>query len=256
MNYLDDIQMVYKKTFSEATKRIKKNPIVLLLPFIYSFAMYVMNYVISVIGIYSGGSFLMGFIIAIGYALILSSYFSLLSDLHYYNRIGFKNIKSTFKNYFYAIYSAYFILMLINILSGAFGYRLSELILIAVFLIFNPLSEAIYIRGESYTSAYSYSMNFMKDNFIHWLIPLAIYMLIVNIFGYRFGEVIQRNIIEITLGQDVYFSFDMPSIVMIRVLLNTLLVQVITAFYVVFRAELFGVLSNSTMRKRQYMGGL
>ncbi|RVU54739.1 hypothetical protein [Anaerosphaera multitolerans] len=256
MNYLNDIGMVYKKAAMETLNRIKKNPIVLLLPFIYSFIFFLINNILSRVGFYTGGSFLMGFIIAIAYALILSSYFSLLSDLHFYNRISFKYLSSSFKNYFYAIYSAYFILMLINIVGGSFGYSLYQLVLIVVFVIFNPLSEAIYVRGESYTSAYGYSLNFMKENFIHWLIPLAIYMVVCQVLGYNFGNIIQRNIIEVTLGMDVYLSLSIPVHVAIRVLAHTFVIQVITAIYVVFRGELFRILSSSSMRKRQYMGGI
>jgi hypothetical protein len=118
MNFFDDLAMVYKKAMSETVSKISKNPVVLLLPLIYSLIYKVAMNAFS-IAIAPVLGFLSGFILPIISSLILSSYYSQLSDVIFYNRLNFRNFKDTFKEYFASIYSVYFILILISWLMPA-----------------------------------------------------------------------------------------------------------------------------------------
>lgn len=253
MKYLKDIKVVYKKSLSDTIYKIKKNPVVLFFPLIFSVLISLSNRAFG--SLLQVGGLYISFLTPVLYALILSIYLDMLSDLMYYDRVHIGNFKSSFRNYFGPIYSVYFVLILINWVVLMFfrsSYYLTYIIWTAIFLIFNPIVETIYLKDESYISAYSYCLNFMKDNFIHWLIPLVVYVGIQHFLGFSFLEYISDEaIITLPIGRG--FSLDIfrgPASYYIKYLI----VEIITGFYIIFRGNLFKILSNSTMRKRQYMG--
>ncbi|MFR6449286.1 MAG: hypothetical protein ACLUN8_05510, partial [Peptoniphilus grossensis] len=140
----------------------------------------------------------------------------------------------------------------------AFGGNTSIFILISIVinLAINPIAESIYIRGEYYTSAYTHSIEFMKENFILWIIPYLIYLVILHLLGFDFVSTItSSNIIDIPLGENLVNG------VRYRQLLNpynlkNILATIITAIYAIFRGNLYRILVGSTRRKRDYMGEL
>lgn len=257
MNFFEDLQLVYKKAGQDTLLKIKKAPQFLIFPFIYGI-IYTLGFFFigNFLGMFLGG--LMGFVTPLLTALILSSYFSVLSDLIYYNRISFRNFSKTFMEYFGSIYSVYFILILISWIMPAFGGNTSIFILISIVinLAINPIAESIYIRGEYYTSAYTHSIEFMKENFILWIIPYLIYLVILHLLGFDFVSTItSSNIIDIPLGENLVNG------VRYRQLLNpynlkNILATIITAIYAIFRGNLYRILVGSTRRKRAYMGEL
>ena len=257
MNFFEDLQLVYKKAGQDTLLKIKKAPQFLTFPFIYGI-IYTLGFFLigNFLGMFLGG--LMGFVTPLLTALILSSYFSVLSDLIYYNRISFRNFSKTFMEYFGSIYSVYFILILISWIMPAFGGNTSIFILISIVidLAINPIAESIYIRGEYYTSAYTHSIEFMKENFILWIIPYLIYLVILHLLGFDFVSTItSSNIIDIPLGENLVNG------VRYRQLLNpynlkNIIATIITAIYAIFRGNLYRILVGSTRRKRAYMGEL
>ncbi len=257
MNFFEDLQLVYKKAFKDTTVKIKSSPIFLILPLVYGVLYTLATTLIgTVFGLNLG--VLAGLIIPLVTSLILSSYFSVLSDLIYYNRISFRNFKNTFMAYFASIYSVYFILIIISWIMPAFGGNTSIFILISIVINFaiNPIAESIYIRGEYYTSAYTHSLEFMKENFILWIIPYLIYLVILHLLGFDFiSTITSSNIIDIPLGENLVSG------VRYRQLLNSynlknILATIITAVYAIFRGNLYRILVGSTRRKRAYMGEL
>src|SRR5699024_5578287 len=152
---------VYKKSLSDTIYKIKKNPVVLFFPLIFSVLISLSNRAFGSL-IQVGGLYI-SFLTPVLYALILSIYLDMLSDLMYYDRVHIGNFKSSFRNYFGPIYSVYFVLILINWVVLMFfrsSYYLTYIIWTAIFLIFNPIVETIYLKDESYISAYSYCLNF------------------------------------------------------------------------------------------------
>lgn len=256
MNFFEDLQLVNKKAFSETINNIKKNLIILIVPLLYSiiytFAFAFMGRLLAPLGM------LMGFLMPVMTSLILSSYYSMLSDLIYYNRLSFRNLKNTFQNYFASIYSVYFILILISwfmpVLMSTPGVGL--LFSIILVLALNPIAESIYIQGEYYTEAYKSSFNFMKENFVLWLIPFAVYLIILFLLGFDFRQILlSSSIIDIPLGQNLVTGIYLGDIFNIYNL-KVLIAMIVTAIYAVFRGNLYKILYGSTRRKRAYMGEL
>lgn len=257
MNFFEDLQLVYKKAAKDTLLKIKKAPVFLILPFIYGI-IYMLGMVL--IGRLLARSYapIIGFIIPLLTSLILSSYFSVLSDLIYYNRISFRNFSKTFMAYFASIYSVFFILMIISFFMPGIGVMMGATTLIGVVitLALNPIAESIYIRGEYYTSAYIHSLEFMKENFLLWTIPFLIYLGILHLLGFDFAFMITANsIVDLPLGQTV-----MTGLSYLNPLdpqnIKILLASIITGVYAIFRGNLYRILVGSTRRKRAYMGEL
>ena len=256
MNFFEDLQLVYKKAGKDTLLKIKKAPQFLIFPFIYG--------VIYILGLFLIGRLLarsygtiIGFIIPLLTSLILSSYFSILSDLIYYNRISFRNFKGTFMAYFASIYSVYFILMILSWIMPGIGVMMgaTSLVGLIITIALNPIAESIYISGEYYTSAYTHSLSFMKENFLIWTLPFLIYLGLLHILGFDFAFMISSNsIVDLPLGENImtglsYMNPLDPNNIKI------LLASIITGVYAIFRGNLYRILVGSTRRKRAYMGG-
>lgn len=247
MNFFEDLKMVYKKAILKTIKSIKTNIGFLTLPLIYSGVIYGINYLNPLrflnIGIFGG------FIMALVYAAVLSSYFSMISDVVFYNRINLKYLQSSFTKYFSNIYSVFFITMIARILINNLTYSIVTLIGVAYFILFNSIQEIIYIRGEQYTDIFTTAIDFMKENFLVWNIPNLIYILL----GYLiystniFYSIFNLDVLEFSLNQIILTSEKMPLMIGFHL---------ITGIFVIFRGHLFTILNNSSRRKRAYMGDL
>lgn len=257
MNFFEDLQLVYKKAGKDTLLKIKKAPHFLIFPFIYGVVYMLGMLLIGKLFARSYGT-IIGFIIPLLTSLILSSYFSVLSDLIYYNRISFRNFSKTFMAYFASIYSVFFILMIISFFMPGIGVMMGATTLVGavITLALNPIAESIYIRGEYYTSAYTHSLEFMKENFLLWTIPFLIYLGILHLLGFDFAFMIVSNsIVDIPLGQEIMtgLSYTNP---LDPQNIKILLASIITAVYAIFRGNLYRILVGSTRRKRAYMGEL
>ncbi|MDU6099120.1 Uncharacterised protein [Peptoniphilus harei] len=257
MNFFEDLQLVYKKAGKDTLLKIKKAPHFLIFPFIYGVVYMLGMVLIGKLFARSYGT-IIGFIIPLLTSLILSSYFSVLSDLIYYNRISFRNFSKTFMAYFASIYSVFFILMIISFFMPGIGVMMGATTLVGavITLALNPIAESIYIRGEYYTSAYTHSLEFMKENFLLWTIPFLIYLGILHLLGFDFAFMIVSNsIVDIPLGQEIMtgLSYTNP---LDPQNIKILLASIITAVYAIFRGNLYRILVGSTRRKRAYMGEL
>ena len=257
MNFFEDLQLVYKKAGKDTLLKIKKAPQFLIFPFVYG-VVYMLGMVL--IGRLLARSYapIIGFIIPLLTSLILSSYFSVLSDLIYYNRISFRNFSKTFMAYFASIYSVFFILMIISFLMPGIGGMMGATTLVGavITIALNPIAESIYIRGEYYTSAYTHSIEFMKENFLLWTIPFLIYLGILHLLGFDFAFMITANsIVDIPLGQTV-----MTGLSYLNPLdpqnIKILLASIITGAYAIFRGNLYMVSAGPTGRERAPMGAL
>ncbi|MBS6535829.1 hypothetical protein [Peptoniphilus harei] len=257
MNFFEDLQLVYKKAGKDTLLKIKKAPHFLIFPFVYGVVYMLGMVLIGKLFARSYGT-IIGFIIPLLTSLILSSYFSVLSDLIYYNRISFRNFSKTFMAYFASIYSVFFILMIISFFMPGIGVMMGATTLVGavITLALNPIAESIYIRGEYYTSAYTHSLEFMKENFLLWTIPFLIYLGILHLLGFDFAFMIVSNsIVDIPLGQEIMtgLSYTNP---LDPQNIKILLASIITAVYAIFRGNLYRILVGSTRRKRAYMGEL
>ncbi|WP_071027980.1 hypothetical protein [Peptoniphilus raoultii] len=253
MNFFKDLLLVYKQAFNESLKNLKRNPIFILMPIFYGVLYQVAilaftNYIAPLLGVLSG------FVMPLMISLILSSYYSMLSDLIFYNRISFKNFEGTFTAYFSSIYSVYFIFILVSWLKTLLlnNFIFILIISIVMLILFNPIAESIYIGGEQYQGAFIHSFNFMKENMSLWILPFLLYLILIRLLTFdSFGPlefILSSSLVDIILGNfNLIFILNKGT-------LFTIIAMVLTGIYAVFRGNLFKILNNSTRRKRQFMG--
>ncbi len=237
MNILNDLKLVYSSAINRTINSIKNNPIVLLLPLVYGFIYEIAHYILVVV-------FKNGIIVSYGgyfiSVMLLSSFLSLMRDLVIYNKISFKYFGRTFTKLIGTIIGVSFVLWVLDFLLVPIARGdISRKIYLLIFIVLNPLIEMIYMEGSIGLDCITSTLEFMRDNFIQWLIPLGIYLLITRTSTlYNFDP--------------LYWVFGIR--LSTSSILKYIVLQLIASIYISFRGSLFNILNGSTMRKRAYMG--
>lgn len=187
-------------------------------------------------------------------AALISSYFYILYSIIKYGKFEFKDIKRGLRVYMYQITRILFIgwiasIVVFNILvptiaNSLGGYltvaTLINIITIIVLFVLNPLPEVIYQKGYTGLDGIKYAFEYMKENWIEWLIPNVVllgllYLVTGSVLTSLFSTGLSINVLSIR-GIALY-----------------LIGQVIFSFTMIYRGVLFDILSTSTRRKRMFM---
>lgn len=236
MEYLKDLLNVYKKAGQDTINLIAKNPIIIFLPLIYSFAFGMIQTFSIILGF--GFSRLWGTILGLIQAMLISGYFSQMSDGVNYNRLSLKlnSFTDGFFTYLWSIYFMKFVfylasLLLGNILVGGYLYLI-------VFVLLNAAGESIYIRNVQREDTFLYPINYLKENWYIWIPHVILYLALTT-----------RSFVSPYLNPlDMYISGHGLYINQHTIML------IILGVYFTFRGVLFKNTYNSTIRKRKYMG--
>ncbi len=232
MEYVNDFLQVYKKAAGDTLNTIKRVPLIVLMPLVYSFILFGVINVIFNIPLF--GRFLSLFI-SIGAAMLLSAYFAQLEDAINFRRFNLANTFSGFRDYFFSIYFVSFIFYIGSLLGGSL--LANPMVSLVTFVVFNGVGESIYIRKTSGLESFMYSIDYLKENWYLWLVHVLVYLLV------------SRSIFLISLADplDMY-------ILPIGISINAIIYLLFMGFYSVFRGHLFKETRNSSLRKRKYMG--
>lgn len=243
-----DLMLVLQKSMKKTLNTLRNNPLSILLPFLTQI-LFAIIYLLNPIFAYTG--IIGGFILAIIYAGIISIIYSQYNNLILYNRFSKVGISFSFSQFFIQIYSIYFLLMIVRILSFSTDFKIA--IFLVLYIFFNPLQETLYLEGRQSLDAVSYCGRFMRENFIYWLIPLIIYIAINYLL---LGG--QEVLLSITRGDIVdqikgFSNFNLLNL-STTLTIPKIISSLITGLYMIYRGHLFLILSTSTRRKREYMG--
>ncbi|MDO5714527.1 MAG: hypothetical protein Q4Q07_08855 [Tissierellia bacterium] len=242
---VEDLLNVYRNAGKNTVKSLKAAPGLILLPLGLGLLYFlVMNFVGPFV---LRGGLLSGILLALIEALLLTLAYSLYQEAIVYKRMP-RNISISQDN-FWSVYSVLFIFMLINLVTAMTG-PLKLFIPLLLTIILNPIPEAIYLRGERYTGAFEFSLRFMKENSLHFILPFLIYIGILS-FITPIGVAMLHlgsNIMELPFGIPFQAKTGDFSALGIYVIC-----QLITGVYLIFRGQLFLILENSSRRKRKYM---
>lgn len=187
-------------------------------------------------------------------AALISSYFYILYSIIKYGKFEFKDIRKGLKVYLYQITRLLFVgwiasivvfNLLVPIIANSLGGYLSvstlvNIIMVIVLFALNPLPEVIYQKGYTGIDGIKYAFDYMKENWIEWLIPNTIllgllYLVTGSVITSLFSTGLSINILS-AKGIALY-----------------LVGQVIFSFTMIYRGVLFDILSTSTRRKRMFM---
>ncbi|WP_416198151.1 MAG: DUF624 domain-containing protein [Sporanaerobacter sp.] len=247
MNIFKDIYYVNSTVIKKTGRGFVKNWPIIFSGFLYTFLNLVLFSIINYL--FRGFlNILVGFAAAIISSSLISNYLYLLYNVIKYDRINLKNVKEGFSYFLWKVYGIFFIAWILNFLLGRLGNiiptsatRINIIINLLILIIFNPLPEIVYQKSYSSWESITYSFDFMRENWLNWLIPNILFFFIL----YK----LTGNIISDVFMTHIMYDFDFS----IKGILNYLFGQLLFSFFMIYRGYLFELLSTSTMRKRMYM---
>lgn len=247
MDLLKDIIMINKTTFKKSINSFIKNWIIVFTGIVYVFLNITMIIIASTLfrGVLS---ILAGLIMAIVSSSLISNYLYLLFNIINYDKITLDNFKEGFKYFLWKVYGVFFIawigsylLSMVLQMVGSNAKMVNTIVSIVILIALNPLPETIYQKYYSPGESIRYAFDFMKENWINWIIPNAVFHLILYL--------ITNNLLLDVFNTHLNFNlqFNIKGIAMY------ILGQGIFSFIMIYRGHLFKLLSTSTRRKRMYM---
>ncbi|WP_422486977.1 hypothetical protein [Gudongella sp. DL1XJH-153] len=246
MNVISDILLVNKEILSKSKNTLTRNPEVLLMGVVYSILSLVAG--IVVFNLLSGLGFLLGIIYALIESAIISSYLFVLHNVVVYNRFRWKDIKYGFTYFIRKVYGVLFIFYLVNLvlnllssIIGTFAVAIILIIGIAALVVLNPLPESLYIKERDSLQTILYCIEFMKENWLNWILPNGLFMIILYFVT---GGIFNGGLNPF---RGLSFSSSILSIIMY------LLGSVFLSAVMIYRGHLFKLLSTTTLRKRMFM---
>ncbi len=247
---------IYRDCVQDAVRGVWRNWRMLLVHLSY----FVLISIIAPLSMLFGG-LAGGFILGMFFAVLLGHYLLTVSAAVEGDVLSFSETKSRAFEYFSPTLSVLFALFLIKLLSSSlFGsaeqYWLQLCVSLFVAVLFNPLSEVIYLRPSTMGEMFATSLEFIRENFVEWFLPILLLLLPLALL------LSQGSAFAIFLG---YFTSDPLHIISgfflsfagVSALLVSLpvLVVIVPLLYLLmtFRGQLYLRLSQSTRRKRIYM---
>lgn len=247
MDIVKDFLLINKGTFKKTIFSLKNNLLIvfsgiayILLSTLVSFFVFTLfKGVLGLIG---------GIIIALFSASLISNYLYLLYSVINYNRLTFQDFKDGFTYFLRKVYVVFFfayignlILSILYRMLGRNANILSLIVNISILILLNPLPESIYLKTRDPMGSIMYAVDFMKENWLNWLIP--------NVFFHGILFYLTGNIITNLFSTHVSMGFGLG----VGNIIKYLIAQVLFSFIMIYRGHLFKLLSTSTRRKRMYM---
>lgn len=256
MEFIKDTIYINKTVLSKTCKLLSKNWTVIFTGLIY--------FAITLIGYILLGPFfsvpVMNILASIALYLLslslISSYFYILYNIIRGGKFELNDIKRGYTVYLNELMRIFFIgwiaeiivmRLLVPVIASSLGGALDEfsiimIINLIVFIAINPLPEVIYQKHYSGLDAIRYTFDYMKENWIEWLIPSIIFFGLIYLTT---GKAI-TNLFNINIGMDI-------NVGSLKDVALYLLGQVIFSFAMIYRGVLFDLLSTSSRRKRMFM---
>lgn len=247
MDILKDFIIINKQTFKKTMSSLKDNWIIIFSGIAYM----ILNLVIIIlINTFFRGilGILAGLILALTSASLISNYLYLLYNVINYNSLHFQDFKDGFTHFLRKTYTVFFYAwigsMLISLITDILGnnaYILNLIVSISIFILLNPLPETLYLKVLDPMSSITYSVDFMKENWVNWLLPNVTMLIVLYLLTGNFISGI------FTTHISYLSSFRIIDIA------KYLIAQALFSFIMVYRGHLYKLLSTSTRRKRMYM---
>lgn len=245
MDVIKDLYYTNKKVSKSALSSTFKNWPIIFTGLFYFTATFILTLILPYFWI------LGGLVLIIFSSALISNYLYLIDCIIDKNRFNLQDFKDGFTVYLRKVWGISFIAYVASLIINTFlmpGFRrglqpmaLETIINFLAFVLFNALPEVIYHKHYNPWESITYTVEFVKDNWIEWFVPNLVLLVILylltgslltGIFNYHIPFRLVFNplgIILYILGQ-IWFSFTM-----------------------IYRGYLFEILSTSNRRKRLFM---
>ncbi len=247
MNIIEDIIQTNKDIIFKSFKLAVKNWKIFLVGFAYS--------ILSVImwSVAANAWILAGIIMALFQSAVISNYLYLIEKIINYGSFNFEDFKSGFKVYLWKVYGVIIVFWFVRYGASLFlrslfyinfgGISLWTIIQIVAFILLNSLPETIYQKYYERFETISYSFNFIKENWIEWFIPNGLILVV----AYLVHVAVSKLLFLITFNTNVFVTS------ILNLIVYSVIYQLILSYAMIYRGELFNILSTSTRRKRMFM---
>lgn len=246
LDILKDILYTNKKVSKNAIDSLYKNWLIIFTGLFYSLSTIILYMLLPHFWI------LAGLVLVIFTSALISNYLYLIDCIISRNKFDLQDFKEGFGVYLRKVWGISFIGWVASLIVNTFAmpifsrsYYPMGLGIILNFLaiiLLNALPEVIYQKNYNPWESITYTIEFIKDNWIEWFIPNIILAGILYLFTGKFLNGVFNYYIP--------FKFALaPS----KVLILYFIGQIVFSFMMIYRGYLFEILSTSNRRKRLFM---
>ncbi len=245
---------IYRDAAIEASRGLTRNWVLILGSLIAALIYIISSTLFSNFGM--AGGFLSGLI----QIALLSLYYSWLSQTVQREKLRFNDLTNFDLSLFFSVISVGFIFFVIEFLISNLitGLNISWILLIVrlgLVIMFNCISEMIYIHRQESTAALLAALEFIKNNWIEWFIPFILISAPLLFMSPTTLLLALSQTEPLLPGLVILQQFLMLS-GMIGGWLTIVVGIVITHWFVLFRAHLFRELEFGSRRSRIYRAKL
>lgn len=247
MEIIQDLIVTNKKVVKTTIKNLKDNPELLVIGVPYIILLTLGLMMASSINLIGG---LLLFLIE---SAVFSSYLHVVDRIVTTGKFHMDDVKDGFTVYFRKVYVILLIFYFINVGLSLFVYPLLSiipfsrviiwLIMLGIFLVFNPLPEMIYQKHYSEVETIKNTFEFSKNNIITWFVPNILFMIVIGGLTFIISSAL-LTILPLNLGSSFNIS--------LQIVLSLIIVQGVIGAVMVYRGNLFNTLINTSRRKRMF----
>ncbi len=245
MEFLTDIIYINKSIVKKAFMSLYKNWMIIFTGIFYTTATIVISSLLSFFWI------LAGLVMILVSSALISNYLHLLDCIITRDRLSWHEFKAGFTLHLRKVWGILFIgwvasfgfsSFILPVLSvGLSPFTLSMIVNLIVLILLNPLPETVYQKYYNPWESVTYTVGFVKDNWLEWLIPNLVFMGgLYFLTGSLLTGIFNTHVFSMSLFSPAG-------------LLLYIIGQVWFSFMMIYRGYLYELLSTSTRRKRMFM---
>ena len=196
-----------------------------------------------------------GFILGLLTCMCITQYYSWLIRTKEGERIPWRSLLEFDAGLFQAVISAAFILWIIDfmvssLLQGIEGARWFQgMVKLAIILVFNPLAEVVYLRGDRDLAAFQRAYQFTLQHWIEWFIPyVLIFAPLCSLGGTETALSVLSSTSALFPSSPALFALMLSFPSLLAAVLGAILVH----WLMLFRGALFENLDTGNRRMRMF----
>jgi hypothetical protein len=246
---------LYRDAARDAARALAHNVWIVALPPLYSV---VLLYVRAFAG---GFGIVGGFVAFLATAACMSSMLSILAEAVAHERIRVEELGQSFGRYLSSVAGILFLFWVVELLlvliteqNPTMGW-LTLAVNLGLFLVCNPLPELVYQGQRDGIGLVDEAVQFMRENAIEWLVPVAILLVPVFAISLRDGLLVMTQLgptSALTVIEQTLRAY-LPSMGELERFLMLIAASALLSWIMLFRGFLFRSLASSGRRQRIFV---